>query len=104
MKRLRPHFVGFSLAVVLGSFHAVWALLVWGGVAQSLLDFVFRLHMISPPYQVTAFSPLVATELVLVTAAIGYISGWFLGFVWNVVALRCTGHRQIEQRELKHAH
>jgi hypothetical protein len=83
MNRVHPRFWGLALAAFLGAWHACWALLVWVGAAQWLLDLVFRLHMITPPYHVTTFSLLTAGELVLLTAAIGYVSGWFLGAVWN---------------------
>ena len=36
--------------------------------------------------------------------AIGYVSGWFIGFVWNYVALRPAGGWQLEQHEPRHAH
>jgi len=104
MNRVRPHSFAFALAVFLGAWHAVWALVVWAGAAQWLLDFIFRLHMITPPYHVTAFSPLTATGLVLVTAAIGYVSGWFVGLVWNHFALRPAAGWQLEQHEPRHAH
>jgi hypothetical protein len=104
MNRVHPRSFGFALAVFLGAWHMLWAFLVWAGAAQWLLDFVFRLHMITPPYRVTAFSPFIATGLVLITAAIGYVSGWFIGFVWNHFALRPAGGWQLEQHEPRHAH
>ena len=104
MNRIHPRSFGLAFAVFLGAWHALWAFLVWAGAAQRLLDFVFRLHMITPPYQVTAFSLVTATGLVLITAAIGYVSGWFLGFVWNHFALRSTSHWQVEEHEPRHAH
>src|ERR1700758_5617096 len=45
------------------------------------------LHMITPPYQATAFSPVTATGLVLIAGAIGYVSGWVIGVVWHHFAL-----------------
>jgi hypothetical protein len=103
MNRVHPRSFGFALAVFLGAGHALWAFLVWAGAAQWLLDFIFRLHMIAPPYRVTAFSPITATGLVLTTAAIGYLSGWFIGFVWNQFVAR-PANWQLEQHEPKHAH
>jgi hypothetical protein len=91
MNHVRPRSVGFAFAAFLGMWHALWAVLVWIGAAQWLLDFVFRLHMIAPPYHVTAFSLFTATGLVLVTAAIGYVSGWFIGLLWNYFAVRAEG-------------
>ena len=83
MDRLRSHSMGLAFATFLGSCHAGWAVLVWTGVAQWLMDVVFRLHMIAPVYRITAFSFASALGLVLLTGAIGYLFGWFLAFAWN---------------------
>jgi hypothetical protein len=104
MNRVHPRSFGFALAVFLGTWHAFWAFLIWAGGAQWLLDFIFRLHMITPPYRVTAFSPFTAAGLVLITAAIGYVSGWFIGIVWNHFAFRSAAHWQVEPHEPRHAH
>jgi hypothetical protein len=77
--------VGLALGLFLAAFHAVWAILVWSGTAQPVMDFIFRLHMIKPPYAVEPFSLSTALALVLVTGAIGFASGWFLGVLWNRV-------------------
>jgi hypothetical protein len=69
--------------IFLAVWHALWALLVWFGAAQPLMDFVFRLHMITPPYKIAAFNLGTAATLVLVTAAIGYLMGWVVGSIWN---------------------
>ena len=104
MNRVHPRSFGFALAVFLGTWHAFWALLIWAGAAQWLLDFIFQLHMITPPYHVTAFSPFTAASLVLITAAIGYVSGWFIGVVWNYFVARPAADWQLEHGEPKHAH
>ena len=97
MNRIHPNSVGLALAAFLGTFHAFWAFLIWAGGAQWLLDFVFLLHMITPPYHVTGFNLFTATSLVLVTAAIGYVSGCFIGFVWNQFVARPAGDYRLEQ-------
>jgi hypothetical protein len=104
MDRIHPRSTGFVLALFLGSFHALWACLVWAGAAQWLLDFVFRLHMITPPYQVTAFNAFTATGLVLMTAAVGYVAGWLINVVWNHIPLRPSASWQVEHHEPTHAH
>jgi hypothetical protein len=83
---VRPQAVGLAFGLFLAAFHALWALLVWAGVAQSVMDFVFRLHMITPPYSVGPFSLATAAALVAVTGTIGFLSGWCLGAIWNRVA------------------
>ena len=83
MTRVQPHSAGSVLGILIASWHAIWAGLVWAGAAQSVLDFIFRLHMITPPYKIAAFDPGLALALVLVTAIIGYVSGWIGAVIWN---------------------
>ena len=88
MNRVHPHSMGLAFGAFLGLWHAFWAFLVWIGAAQWLIDFIFRLHMIAPPYKITGFSLVAAASLVLVTASIGYASGLVIGLIWNRCALR----------------
>ena len=76
---------GLVLGVVLGLFHACWAALVFAGLAQPLMDWVFKLHFLSSPFEVQAFDPVTAATLVGVTAAIGLIFGLLIGLMWNAV-------------------
>lgn len=88
MNRANPHSFGLVFGVFLAVWHTAWATLVWFGAAQPLIDFIFRLHMITPPYKISAFSLGDAAALVLVTASIGYVAGWVVGFIWNRFGLR----------------
>ncbi len=83
MNPVRPHLLGLVFGVFLALWHTLWALLVWVGGAQWVIDFVFRLHMITPPYQIAGFSLGTAAALVLVTACIGYGFGFLIGVIWN---------------------
>jgi hypothetical protein len=85
---VRPPAVGLAFGLFLAAFHALWALLVWAGVAQAVMDFIFRLHMITPPYTVGPFSVGRAISLIVVTGAIGYVSGWFIALLWNRLGAR----------------
>lgn len=71
------------LSLLFAAFHAIWAILVWAGAAQPLMDFIFHLHMIKPPYIIEPFNISTAAALVLVTGGVGFIAGWFFGFLWN---------------------
>ena len=83
MSRTHPHSFGLVFGIFLAIWHAAWSLLVWTGAAQPLMDFIFRLHMITPPYKIAAFNLGTAATLVLVTAGIGYVMGCVVGFIWN---------------------
>jgi hypothetical protein len=74
---------GVALGVLLGLFHAAWAFLVLVGWAQPLMDWIFGLHFIQPPYTITEFYWGTAIVLIVVTAVIGYIVGWVLAAIWN---------------------
>lgn len=57
-----PLKVGLAFGIFLALCHAGWALLVASGVAQALMDFVFWIHFITPPYHVEAFTPARGAE------------------------------------------
>jgi len=65
----------------LASLHFCWALLIALGWAQAFMDFIFKLHMINPPFQVQAFNPLLAFELVGITFLIGCFYGAVFYFI-----------------------
>ena len=88
MTRIRPHNLGLALGGLLALWHAIWGGLVFAGGAQWLLDLIFRLHMIAPPYMVTPFDLGTAITLVVVTGAIGYLGGFFIGLVMNYCGVR----------------
>jgi hypothetical protein len=74
---------GLIVGVFMGGFHTLWALLVASGLAQPLMNWIFDLHMIVPPYTIAPFDILKALTLVIVTFVIGYISGWVLAGICN---------------------
>ena len=92
MRRVNPHLIGVAFGSFLGLWHAFWAFLVFVGAAQWLIDFIFRLHMIAPPYKITGFNLLTAIGLILVTTSIGYVSGLFIGIIWNRCVTGPEGH------------
>ncbi len=77
---------GFSLA----SLHLCWVLIVLSGWAQTLLDWVFRLHMLNSPFQVQPFNFGFAATLLLVTFAIGCFYGVIFELLRNLLSQRAA--------------
>jgi hypothetical protein len=60
-----------------------WSLFVIIGWAQPIIDFIFWAHMIEPVYFVKPFDAVAAVSLIVITAVIGYIFGFFGAIIWN---------------------
>lgn len=73
---------GLSLA----SLHLCWVLIVASGFAQPLLDWIFKLHMLSSPFQVQPFSAGLAAMLLLIT----FLIGCFYGAVFELIRSSLT--------------
>jgi hypothetical protein len=83
MGTVNPNKAGLVLGALIGGWHFLWAILVAAGWAQVLLNFVFWIHFLKPPYTVVPFSAGIALILIVVTAIFGYAMGYVLGVLWN---------------------
>jgi len=85
MGAIKPDKLGLTLAMLSSGAHAVWALLIAAGLAQRLVDFILWIHFIKPVFVVDPFDPLRAVILVTVTATVGFVAGYALALLWNLV-------------------
>ena len=82
---LNPIRTGLAVGLVLGLWHAGWALLVALSWAQPLLDLVLRLHFIRLNIEIQGFDLNTAAQLVGLTFAIGALIGLVFAWVWNAL-------------------
>lgn len=83
LKIINPLKFGAASGVALGSVHGLWAVLVAVGLAQPLIDLIFRLHFILPALTVGTFDLATAIGLVALAAAIGFVAGYLLAICIN---------------------
>ena len=82
-RRINKNKAGLVVGSLMGLWHLMWVLLVAFGEAQAIINWIFRLHFIQPPYTITAFNLLTAVTLIVVTFIIGFVIGWLFGAIWN---------------------
>jgi hypothetical protein len=78
-----PNKVGLVIGALMGGWHLVWSILVGVGWGQPIIDFIFWAHMIKPVYFIKPFDPVAAVALIVITAVIGYVFGFFGAVIWN---------------------
>ena len=79
---LRAALIG---GISLASLHFCWVLIVSTGVAQPILDWVFKLHMLNSPFQVQPFDVTLSVILIIVTFSIGCFYGVLFDLIRNLL-------------------
>lgn len=80
----KPLRVGLVAALFMAACHTIWALLVTTGWAQPVIDFVFWMHFIQPPYTIEPFNIWISVVLVTVVSAIGFAVGYVFALIWDM--------------------
>ena len=96
------HKCGSAFGILLGTFHLIWAWLVLTGIAQTVMNWIFRLHFIEPPYTVLPFNLGVAVALIVITTMIGYVAGWTLAAMWNWLGSDAKRYRRLPAIATRH--
>ena len=83
-----PVRAGIALGALIGLWHLSWSILVAFGRAQPVIDFVFWMHFIKPPYVVQPFNLATAIVLLIVTLSLGFAIGSIFALLWNWIQKR----------------
>jgi hypothetical protein len=86
MQRINPIKAAMSVGIVIGLYHCMWVGLVATGAAQSVLDFILRLHFIELNIRMAPYDAMTGAMLVGITFAIGALFGLVFALVWNWLA------------------
>lgn len=73
-------------SIIMLSIHLVWCALVFFGLAQTVVDYLFWIHFVKPIYQIDKFDMLVAIYLLITVSCIGFIVGYIFAKVFNFIA------------------
>ncbi len=71
------------MGVFVALVHVVWMLLIFLGLGQLYLNWIFGLHLISNPFVVMPFNFGAALILIIFTFVVGYVMGWVFAVIWN---------------------
>lgn len=92
MQKINTNKTGLAVGLIFAIWHAMWVMLVYTGYAQSLLDWILKMHLLHFEYHVEPFVLSYALTLIAVTALIGYVSGCIFALIWNFLHL--SAHRK----------
>jgi len=81
--------LGLAFGGLFAIIHAVWSLLIATGYGQTVIDWIFGMHMISSGFAIMPFKLTNALILVIFTFVIGYVFGWLLAAIWNWAGSTC---------------
>lgn len=85
MKKIHAHDVGCIVGATVSVMHVIWSLVVFFGLANWYLDFMFSMHFLSNPFVIQSFDWGKAIMLWVITFVAGYLVGWVFAVVWNML-------------------
>ena len=85
MTTINAQKVGLTLGAMFGLAHLLWSLVVALGLAQSLINWILKVHMLEASHTVLPFSLSSAVTLVVVKSLIGFVVGYVFATIWDKV-------------------
>jgi hypothetical protein len=85
MNSINANKAGLTLSIAVGGWHLLWSIFVAAGWVHAILNFVFWMHFIKPSFTIEPFDLVRAVMLVLIASVIGYIIGFILATIWNLL-------------------
>ena len=82
LKKLKT---GLVLGLFVSLMHLVWLLMVVTGLAQPMMDFIFKVHMMNNPFIVQQFDALNGLMLLVMTFVVGFVFGWIFSLIFNML-------------------
>lgn len=65
--------------------HLLWIVLVVAGVAETIMNWIFKIHFMSNPFVMQPFDLVNGIWLLVVTFAVGYVAGWVFAVLANML-------------------
>jgi hypothetical protein len=83
--KINANKLGLTLGIFLAILHIVWIILVALGVGKVILDWCLPLHFVGAMFSVASFSLWIALLLIIVSFISGYVCGFILAYIWNLL-------------------
>jgi len=80
--------IALVIATFVALLHALWALLVGIGVAQTYLDWILPMHFISNIFSVLTFNWMTAIFLVIISFIGSYLAVLLFIVIWKMIKIK----------------
>ncbi len=77
------HLLGLTTGTFAALLHACWGITLWLGFAGPLANWLMAIHHVQLTHDFIPFNLGTVALLVVVAFAIGYVTGWIFGAIWN---------------------
>jgi len=83
MQKINANKAGLTLGIMGVLLHLLWVILIYLGMAQTILEFVSEMHLIRNQVIVFPFNTGNAAGVVVMSFVVWYIVGYLTAKIWN---------------------